>query len=147
MGLQRLPSDACCFYHSYYFLSLKFHFMVPFSLFSHFQFPIQIAQVTVLFPLWVLFLFISQLKSMCFPHFIFVLHQLSLSTVDIPRQESAHYLLAVCNGFNPTTFFIEGKGFLFPPLLTLRQAPSYFRQDPIYYEYLSSSLFLNGKAL
>lgn len=50
-------------------------------------------------PLWVLFLFISQLKSMCFPLFIFALHQLPLFAVDTynaRRVPTTFYLLVVC---------------------------------------------------
>ena len=83
-------------YWACYILS-KFHFMLPFSLFFHFQFPIQVAQVTVFVPL------IGIVP-------IYMLHQAYVISPFYPcsspntlvycrhllGQESVHCLLAVC---------------------------------------------------
>ena len=83
-------------YWACYILS-KFHFMLPFSLFFHFQFPIQAAQVTVFVPL------IGIVP-------IYMLHQAYVISPFYPcsspntlvycrhllGQESVHCLLAVC---------------------------------------------------
>lgn len=58
--------------------------------------------------LMVLFLFISQHKSMCFPLFIFVLHQLPLSAEDTyhARRWPTTFWLYV-NGFNQSHYFFD----------------------------------------
>ena len=118
-----------------------FPFLCSFTFNSLFKFPRLLCC-----SLWVLFLFISQLKSICFPLFIFVLHQLPLFAIDTyhTRRVPTTFWLYV-NKFNPTIFLTADKGFLSPRLLTLQQAPSYFRQNLICCEYLSPSFFPNGK--